>query len=772
MRACLAILKDAFREAAASRILWLALGAIALVLAVLAPMGLKSVPSTRLRPFELVDTEGLLQSLQQGAAATTGPAHQIWSLLDPKTQETVRGLTPPGPEASDRDRRRFQSRVVDAVNSVLDKENFYSPEQWQSETWQQAGIDESLRSADVAGLTKPQRAARNLKRLAAAFPDAIDIQDEKSLELSYGSMTLFGPLRLPPSQTDDLINEIIIGVLTVFLGFFGVFGSLLVTASIIPRTFEPGEISLLLSKPVRRITIYLTRFAGGCIFTLLCAAELVTGTWLLLGLRFGLWRTELLLCIPLYVFLFAIYYSVSALAGAVWRNAIVSLILVVLFWIVQTTAGVVNGFMTDAWMPGQQIEDVTFAGEQVFAVDGSRTVLRWNAALSDWQPIMAQENPGAAQLLGMLAGGRRYGLAVSPDGRRVHTLQADFSRFGQAGAATLIRGEADEFAREALAGTPEAVFGIYSDSSGALILPGLRNIHQFEGVSADQPDARQWLRGMLGNVVPAGSRGFKTLSTGRRDVLRPDAAVAFSRTDASIVSWDQGRMARLQRLPDGTYQQASAREVAKELAAVIAAAPSRILVAQSDAVVRILDENLNELEQLTLPAAEKPKRCEIAQDGSRGAVLTHSGKIFLWNPGSLQPLPAGGSTRYASISFLPDGRLTVSDRRTLRVLDPVTGQADSQQYTGLQAWPYALYDYLIRPLYRVFPKPSELDYAVRYLVTGETSIRLEDGQGGSSRDNLEDKRIVFDPWGSLWSNVTFIIVMLGCGCLYLIRSDF
>ena len=61
MRACLAILKDAFREAAASRILWLALGAIALVLAALAPMGLKSVPSTRLRPFELVDAEGLLK---------------------------------------------------------------------------------------------------------------------------------------------------------------------------------------------------------------------------------------------------------------------------------------------------------------------------------------------------------------------------------------------------------------------------------------------------------------------------------------------------------------------------------------------------------------------------------------------------------------------------------------------------------------------------------------------------------------------------------------
>ncbi|MFN9034853.1 MAG: hypothetical protein ACK5YO_01050, partial [Planctomyces sp.] len=134
-------------------------------------------------------------------------------------------------------------------------------------------------------------------------------------------------------------------------------------------------------------------------------------------------------------------------------------------------------------------------------------------------------------------------------------------------------------------------------------------------------------------------------------------------------------------------------------------------------------------------------------------MLTHSGKIFLWNPGSLQPLRTGGGTRFASVSFLPDGRLTVSERRTLRVLDPVTGQADARQYAGQQAWPYALYDYLVRPLYRVFPKPSELDYAVRYLVTGETSVRIDDGQGTSSQDNLEDKRIVFDPWSSLWSNL-------------------
>ena len=77
MRPILAILKDAFREAWASRVLWMALAAILLVLLALSPMGLKSVTSTRLRPYELVDTEAFLRQLQQGSTAEAGPARHI-----------------------------------------------------------------------------------------------------------------------------------------------------------------------------------------------------------------------------------------------------------------------------------------------------------------------------------------------------------------------------------------------------------------------------------------------------------------------------------------------------------------------------------------------------------------------------------------------------------------------------------------------------------------------------------------------------------------------
>ena len=55
MNAYLAILKDSYREAAASMVLWLALGGILLLLLALAPVGLLTAANTKLRFQELVD---------------------------------------------------------------------------------------------------------------------------------------------------------------------------------------------------------------------------------------------------------------------------------------------------------------------------------------------------------------------------------------------------------------------------------------------------------------------------------------------------------------------------------------------------------------------------------------------------------------------------------------------------------------------------------------------------------------------------------------------
>ena len=65
MRAYLAILKDSYREARASRVLWISLAGIAIVLLLLAPINLSRSKAVSLRRVELAYPDRMLTQLQQ-----------------------------------------------------------------------------------------------------------------------------------------------------------------------------------------------------------------------------------------------------------------------------------------------------------------------------------------------------------------------------------------------------------------------------------------------------------------------------------------------------------------------------------------------------------------------------------------------------------------------------------------------------------------------------------------------------------------------------------
>ena len=131
----------------------------------------------------------------------------------------------------------------------------------------------------------------------------------------------------------DALLDMVLGLFTDWvLGMFGVMVAILVTASSISQTYEAGSVDLLLSKPLSRSGVFLANFLGGCAFILLVASYVIVGLWLIAGVRHGYWNHRLMLCIPLLLFLFSIYYSVSALAGVIWKNAVVSVFVAVTFW--------------------------------------------------------------------------------------------------------------------------------------------------------------------------------------------------------------------------------------------------------------------------------------------------------------------------------------------------------------------------------------------------------------------------------------------------------
>ncbi len=112
----------------------------------------------------------------------------------------------------------------------------------------------------------------------------------------------------------------------------GVLLALLWTAGFVPAFLEPSSASVLLAKPVPRWLLLAGKFTGVLAFVAFQAALFIGGTWAALGLRTGVWHPLYLVCIPVLLLHFALFFSFSAFLGVLTRNPLVSMLGSLLFW--------------------------------------------------------------------------------------------------------------------------------------------------------------------------------------------------------------------------------------------------------------------------------------------------------------------------------------------------------------------------------------------------------------------------------------------------------
>ncbi len=776
MRPYLAVLKDSFREAMASRVLWFALAAIALVLLALAPFSLAKTSATQLRTRELRDPDRLVRVLTEHDADESPPAAHIWSLLSTDQRETLSELIkPPGGQRRGPGRGRSAQRtLVRILNELLKRDDFYN-----EAAWHDVALDDDLTAAIRTPATdEDARAATNLRLLAAAFPRAIRIRDSTEVSINYAGRNVVGPLPLPPSQLGPAVDRILVIVVSWFLGFFGVLASLLVTAAVIPRTFEPGEISLLLSKPVHRAALFLTKFAGGCIFTLLCATALVGGVWLLLGFRFGMWEHRLLACIPVYVFVFAVFFSVSANMGLIWRNAIVSLVLVVVFWLFLTVLGVVKTALDQNLFKPSSITEIIPAGERLFAVNGSRQVLLYNSATREWERKFARDMQGMpAMVQRFLFAGMRFRPTFDERTQRLLAIEQVPSRFGGLGRGKVVVGrEENDWEREPEAETPDTARDIYVDPRGRVIVPCRTGVYEFVGQTDSERQTQEFFSNVLGGLLTGSNKkAFRKISGDEVPAWAATFVTAIHPTDGSLLVYDDGQLHRLEPDETGSYQAATAHDFETDENAVFSVGGDRVTIAFGDGLIRILrKDDLSTIATHHLPEGLLPRVSATSHDGLLAAVLTHDGSLLLFdhdgNRHSWKPPEDGHAS---AVTFDASGTLYVANgRQDVRAYRPgETGVLQAWTVDG--DWVTRLYDWGINPAYSLLPRPGEIDNFVNFLLTGARSESIvSGGPGALQQTNLEEDRITFDPWKPLLSNLAFLIVMLAFGCFYVSRKDF
>jgi ABC-type transport system involved in multi-copper enzyme maturation permease subunit len=112
----------------------------------------------------------------------------------------------------------------------------------------------------------------------------------------------------------------------------GILIGIVITAFFIPNMMRKGTVDLLLVKPIQRSVLLLYKYVGGLTFIFLNSVVAVGGIWLALGLRSGLWSSDVLLIVLLLTFFFAVLYSISTLMSTLTRSPVVSILVTCALW--------------------------------------------------------------------------------------------------------------------------------------------------------------------------------------------------------------------------------------------------------------------------------------------------------------------------------------------------------------------------------------------------------------------------------------------------------
>lgn len=108
--------------------------------------------------------------------------------------------------------------------------------------------------------------------------------------------------------------------------------ALVSTAGIIPDLISGGTIEPVLSKPIGRVRLFLTKYLTGLMFVALQILVFSLGCFVVLGIRGGAWEFGLFMALPIVLAFFSFLFSFCALVGLVTRSTIASLLLTMLFW--------------------------------------------------------------------------------------------------------------------------------------------------------------------------------------------------------------------------------------------------------------------------------------------------------------------------------------------------------------------------------------------------------------------------------------------------------
>lgn len=761
MRPYLAIIKDSFREAMASWVLYILLLLITVVLLALAPLGYQQVLTTKFAWSDIVQGPVLVERIRREADKTpASPGQRMWSLWTAGRQRQLEEFANQAGDGPGPGYMAGMAQLVDALNELVERPDFY-----ESTAWDQTRLSretrELLESKSNEKLTAAELQRLNRLLIEDAFSDAFRTRPRESIIIKYAFLDATNPLATTKQQMESIVQQIALpAIIGIVVGMIAVLTAILVTSPIIPQMFDPGAISLLLSKPVSRTLLLLAKFFGGCAFIFLNVTYLLGGLWLIVGWRWHIWNHGLLLCIPVFLFLFAIYYSVSALAGLIWKSAIVSVVLTIAFWLACTTVGAAKNTIESIFFDAQRITRLVHAGDRWIGVRESFETVEWNEHQSQWQNVFQRRGRGPQLMIGPLYDEKNDRLIGAFGGGR----RGFAEMFGR--RSKLFYGPRNEgWNPNEGPDLPAGTFNLLMMPGGPLYAVSDRGLFRFAETAAKPTNGL--FNMLLGSPVP-----FRQVSPEDLQLQQP-AAAAIDRSTGEVAVFSRGQLTLLSPDDEGRRFVRSASfqlEGDEDQAALVAIAGGKIAVARAESGITLIDTaTADQQVELPMETRSQPRFVTASPDGQQFAILFHNRKLWMIDADSATARRAevAGQGDISAVSFDEDGGLVVVDR--VARLSRYAAQANQleERFGPPQSNLELVYRFAILPLYTVFPKPGELDQTVQYVLNRRSTIDF-----GMAMNDLQERQIAIDPWEPVWSSLAFMVVMLTIACIYIERQEF
>lgn len=771
MKPYLAVLFDSFLESTRSYVLWILLAAWTLLLALLFPLHFTSAESYQIIGTSFRSDSSAGNIMDALAEASVGKGTRAQKAVYARLSESFQKIM--------RDRKETKRRVavgllISELNNLLKVPDLYSEEAWPN----MKKLNKFNELIERDNLSEVELEKLNRKLLDSAFPSTLNSPEGRATWIAYAGIKLGNPLPFTKEMAKPFIEQGFYPlIMWIGLSFVMLFVSLTITSALIPDLFQPGSLHLLLSKPISRSLLFLTKYLGGCIFVALNVTYVLVGLYLYSGLQLEIWNNGILKCIPLFIFSFLVYYAVSCLAGLIWRNAIISVVVTALFWGLCFVLGFVYSYFKNAVEIKPSIRGIHVVNDSIWARTNSGRLLCWDKSTNRWQSAFGERDD--QRLLGPVAiasqkslyFARTENLPFGLGGRE--NMRFDIVKIPDAYDPTDQTFTTPQWADSRLdsgANLPKsAEYLIPWGDTLAVMTPN--GLYVFDPTK-DRPVENRFegLTNMLQNfgVKPPKEESFKQVIKDI-ELTRPfdwavsnsrNTVVAYSKGEAIVWKWNA---------ETGDYSEAWRKsfDFEKELLTVVGCSDSVVFICPEGLVPMAVE--IDQPDSLrTLDTIGKTRVRQVLSGPTDQIILLDYNKnVWLMNAKAteISKPKLTGQGEALSAAWGEDGKLWVAYRvKNLAAWD-LNANSVTQNLTPRSTITDLVYHWVMRPMYRVAQRPAELEDLQEILVKNASKSMAVTR---SDMDLIDQEK---KTGTSIVSNLIFVTIILSICCLYLHRQD-